>query len=83
MDSIPLSNDNDIMTDIKQQDEAATVPETPVLVGDEGYSSDEFTEEFPHCVDYIKPNGMPATPFLRPVPPSVEYALPLDDNFML
>ena len=81
MDSIPLNSNT--ITEVKQQDEGTTVPETPVLVGDEGYMSDEFMEESAHCVDFLKPDGMPATPLLRPVPPSVEYALPMDDDFML
>lgn len=81
MDSIPLK-DNTTDT-VGEQDEETTVPETPLLAGDDGYMSDDSTEEFPPCADYIKPDGMPATPQLRPVPPAPKYALPMDDDFML
>ena len=89
MNSIPLNNnnnndddDNNNTSETKQEDENTSVPETPLLAGDEEFLSDGSTEEAP-LTDYIKPDGMPATPMLRPIAPSPEYALPLDDAFYL
>ena len=91
MDSIPLNNnnngnnndDNNNMSETKQENENTSVPETPLLVGDEELLSDGSTEEEVPITDYIKPDGMPATPMLRPIAPAPEYALPLDDDFFL